>query len=147
MIIFISLVVITCIITSCIIASKWNYYAKNYFELTILRSLNTLARIWPTEDKFFSLHWVVIRWFVFGIGGVLVHMLIGSSVISMIYNTILFAMIILSWFTEKGRKMELMDRPVEVRGTLIPVKAACTAALWMRIIIYLIQVGAYAFRP
>lgn len=144
-----ALMVIGVVISVVLIKSKWNYYASDPFgfEMRSLLNINILSRVWPTDEKFMSLHFSVFRHMAVGIISVVVMYVFNDGFLAWIipWVNLIYAFSMVPRYM--ARKRDWTDCGDATRKTLNPVKKACFVTVIYGFYVYILSMAFYAVRP
>lgn len=144
-----ALIILGFLVSSFLIRSKWNYYGRDPFGflLKMLRSENVLARIWPVDENFMSLHFSIARHMILGVLSIAVIYFFPDSPVSFITPilNLLYALSKLPLYS--ARRRDLYNHPADMREILIPVKQACFITVVYGFSVYILTFIFYGIRP
>lgn len=148
LLIFCGLFVLSFLICTIYIRSKWKKYANNMFGVQLLRQYNVLSRVWPSDDGFASLIFSALRHTLVPLVSAVLIWLVNITVLNKILMA-LVALYSLSIYYPRhvARRADYKSASELCQKILKPVKSACFSVIICAIVNYLILICCYGFRP
>lgn len=138
-------------ICSIYIAKTWKIYNSDWMFplIDMLRQANILARVWPTDDRFLSLHYSAWRHCIVGL---ICLLLIWFSGIKWLCSVLLLANLLYAVVKiplQKARHRDWKEATQEVTTPQVisPIRKACTVVFLYPFYIYILLLVGYGFRP
>lgn len=140
--------VIGFVFSAFLVKSKWNFYASDPFgfNLMSLRNANRLARVWPMDEKFLSLHFSMLRHMIVGLVSIAIMYIFGDGIAAQLmpFVNLLYALSKIPVYM--ARRKDFADSGESVKGILIPVKKACLITVVYGFYVYFVSMVFYAIR-
>lgn len=138
------------VITCFLIGFAWKFYDDKdwaFPKIKMLREYNALSRVWPTDQRFMSLHFSVFRHFLAGVVSTLLFWNVQNKIALyfILLLNLLYAFIKIPIYL--ARRRDYLTSGENCRELLPPIKRACFATNVYAFYVYIILIAAYYVRP
>ena len=144
-----SLIIVFGVISCISIILAWRHYSDGLLfpGINSLRSYNILSMLWPDDVYFLSLHFKVLRYVLLGIGALLITWYVKIPWIIMLSRYLILVFFILSIPVQKARTHDWKDAGDASKDLLKPIRRACTVTFFYPLIVFVVLMVGYGFRP
>ena len=149
MFIVLILLILSFIICTIFIRSKWKFYAaglKGLRPIDLLRTYNILSQAWPCDDGFMSLIFSALRHTLIPIIFAFLIWFINSDWLNslLLFASLIYALSIIPRYKE--RKKDFISAGEASQDMLKPIKSACFSVILCAFVNYLILLLCYCLR-
>ncbi len=147
-----TLLIISFIVCTYYIHSKWKFYLKGVHGLRPIDSLrhhNILARIWPCDDGFMSLIFSALRHTLLPVVFAFLIWVVNNDRLNslLLFISLIYTISIIPRYKARRADFKLNKEYRTTQEMLKPVKSACFSVVLCAITNYFILLLCYSLRP